>query len=263
MIHQRSAACARDGLLRFARIPTLQREARLIESPPRPREGHGTTIIKKKGSPELPGRVEFQRHTISARNRSHADVRRPRRFRVRDLLCLQRRPFAGSQECVATATGTFNSPLQAGLPALNRLTRRKLHNEPLWPGCRRPFVGTTSAGDPQVDFDATAFAKPDHIGGRAGEILRLKRRTFPLSLALARFWGSPSGRRGRVVDGRTAGSVYRLVRPSNWNGILLLYAHGYVSKDARLPSRGFTARHLAGGVRARRRGIELIGNGGS
>src|SRR5688500_15710069 len=36
-----------------------------------------------------------------------------------------------------------------------------------------------------------------------------------------------------VVDGSTGpGSVYRLVRPSNWNGILLLYAHGYVSKNA-------------------------------
>lgn len=36
-----------------------------------------------------------------------------------------------------------------------------------------------------------------------------------------------------VVDGSTGpGSVYRLVRPTNWNGILLLYAHGYVSKDA-------------------------------
>jgi pimeloyl-ACP methyl ester carboxylesterase len=35
-----------------------------------------------------------------------------------------------------------------------------------------------------------------------------------------------------VVDGSTGpGSVYRLVRPSHWNGILLLYAHGYVSKD--------------------------------
>jgi hypothetical protein len=35
-----------------------------------------------------------------------------------------------------------------------------------------------------------------------------------------------------VVDGSTGpGSVYRLVRPTNWNGILLLYAHGYVSKD--------------------------------
>src|SRR5262245_36130488 len=39
-------------------------------------------------------------------------------------------------------------------------------------------------------------------------------------------------RRSDVVDGRTGpGSVYRLVRPTNWNGILLLYAHGYISKD--------------------------------
>ena len=35
-----------------------------------------------------------------------------------------------------------------------------------------------------------------------------------------------------VVNGSTGpGSVYRLVRPSDWNGMLLLYAHGYVSKD--------------------------------
>jgi pimeloyl-ACP methyl ester carboxylesterase len=35
-----------------------------------------------------------------------------------------------------------------------------------------------------------------------------------------------------VFDGATGpGSVYRLIRPTNWNGILLLYAHGYVSKD--------------------------------
>jgi pimeloyl-ACP methyl ester carboxylesterase len=35
-----------------------------------------------------------------------------------------------------------------------------------------------------------------------------------------------------VVDGSTGpGSVYRLVRPTDWNGILLLYAHAYISKD--------------------------------
>ena len=35
-----------------------------------------------------------------------------------------------------------------------------------------------------------------------------------------------------VIDGRTGpNSVYRLVRPSNWNGILVLYAHGYIAKD--------------------------------
>jgi len=38
-----------------------------------------------------------------------------------------------------------------------------------------------------------------------------------------------------IVDGSTGpGSVYRLVRPTNWNGTLVLYAHGYVSKDAPL-----------------------------
>jgi pimeloyl-ACP methyl ester carboxylesterase len=43
---------------------------------------------------------------------------------------------------------------------------------------------------------------------------------------------SPAGA-DQVVDGSIGpGSVYRLVRPSNWNGILLLYAHGYISKDA-------------------------------
>ena len=35
-----------------------------------------------------------------------------------------------------------------------------------------------------------------------------------------------------VIEGRTGpNSVYRLVRPSNWNGILVLYAHGYIAKD--------------------------------
>jgi len=36
-----------------------------------------------------------------------------------------------------------------------------------------------------------------------------------------------------VVDGSTGpGSLYRLVRPANWNGILVVYAHGYTSPDA-------------------------------
>lgn len=35
-----------------------------------------------------------------------------------------------------------------------------------------------------------------------------------------------------VVNGKTGpGSLYRLVRPTNWNGRLVLYAHGFVSKD--------------------------------
>ena len=35
-----------------------------------------------------------------------------------------------------------------------------------------------------------------------------------------------------VIDGQLGpGSLYRLVRPANWNGRLFLYAHGYVSKS--------------------------------
>jgi pimeloyl-ACP methyl ester carboxylesterase len=61
----------------------------------------------------------------------------------------------------------------------------------------------------------------------------LKRRTFSMLLALATVLGlAGPALADEVVDGSTGpGSVYRLVRPSNWNGILLLYAHGYVSKD--------------------------------
>jgi pimeloyl-ACP methyl ester carboxylesterase len=37
---------------------------------------------------------------------------------------------------------------------------------------------------------------------------------------------------GQVVDGRTGpGSLYRLIRPANWNGTLLVYAHGFVSPE--------------------------------
>ena len=62
----------------------------------------------------------------------------------------------------------------------------------------------------------------------------LKRRAFLVFVSLATVLGL-AGRAlaDEVVDGMTGpGSVYRLVRPSNWNGILVLYAHGYVSKDA-------------------------------
>jgi hypothetical protein len=61
-----------------------------------------------------------------------------------------------------------------------------------------------------------------------------KRRLFSLFLILATVLGLVGpALADEVVDGSTGpGSVYRLIRPSNWNGILLLYAHGYVSKDA-------------------------------
>jgi pimeloyl-ACP methyl ester carboxylesterase len=35
-----------------------------------------------------------------------------------------------------------------------------------------------------------------------------------------------------VVDGRIGDSLYRLVRPANWNGRLVLYAHGFVPSNA-------------------------------
>ena len=43
-----------------------------------------------------------------------------------------------------------------------------------------------------------------------------------------------------VVDGSVGGSLYRLVRPTNWNGRLVLYAHGFVPSDApvALPPEG-------------------------
>ncbi len=46
-----------------------------------------------------------------------------------------------------------------------------------------------------------------------------------------------------VVDGQTgSGALYRLVRPTLWNGDLVLYAHGYVSPEApiALPSEAPT-----------------------
>jgi hypothetical protein len=43
-----------------------------------------------------------------------------------------------------------------------------------------------------------------------------------------------------VVDGRVGDSLYRLVRPTNWNGRLVLYAHGFVPSNApvALPPEG-------------------------
>lgn len=62
----------------------------------------------------------------------------------------------------------------------------------------------------------------------------LKRRAFLVFVSLATVLGlAGPALADEVVNGRTGpGSVYRLVRPTNWNGILVLYAHGYVSKDA-------------------------------
>src|SRR5215831_5407974 len=69
-------------------------------------------------------------------------------------------------------------------------------------------------------------------GWKRQEFLMLKRRMISMVCALATVLGLAAPALAEVVDGSTGpGSVYRLVRPSNWNGILVLYAHGYVSKD--------------------------------
>lgn len=61
----------------------------------------------------------------------------------------------------------------------------------------------------------------------------LKRRMFLMLLALATVASvAAPALADDVVNGSTGpGSVYRLARPSNWNGILVVYAHGFVSKD--------------------------------
>src|SRR5215203_3502900 len=87
-----------------------------------------------------------------------------------------------------------------------------------------------------ITIRAVGSARPTltprlHMSG-AGDFV-LKRRSFYLFFALATVLGlAAPALADEVVDGSTGpGSVYRLVRPSNWNGILMLYAHGYVSSD--------------------------------
>jgi pimeloyl-ACP methyl ester carboxylesterase len=61
----------------------------------------------------------------------------------------------------------------------------------------------------------------------------LKRAIFSIFLGVAMVLTLAGSALAQVVDGSTGpGSVYRLVRPANWNGMLVLYAHGYVSKEA-------------------------------
>jgi pimeloyl-ACP methyl ester carboxylesterase len=58
------------------------------------------------------------------------------------------------------------------------------------------------------------------------------RRAFRTILAVTFTLGLASHAGGQVVDGSTGpGSLYRLIRPANWNGTLLVYAHGFVSPD--------------------------------
>jgi pimeloyl-ACP methyl ester carboxylesterase len=60
----------------------------------------------------------------------------------------------------------------------------------------------------------------------------MRRRAFQTILALTFTLGLASQAGGQVVDGSTGpGSLYRLIRPANWNGTLLVYAHGFVSPE--------------------------------
>ena len=66
------------------------------------------------------------------------------------------------------------------------------------------------------------------------EFLMLKRWMFSMAVLLAVVAGfAAPAVADEIVDGSTGpGSAYRLIRPTNWNGSLLLYAHGYVSPEA-------------------------------
>ena len=60
----------------------------------------------------------------------------------------------------------------------------------------------------------------------------MRRRAFQTILALTFSVGLSSQAVGQVIDGKTGpGSLYRLIRPPNWNGTLLVYAHGFVLPD--------------------------------
>ena len=61
----------------------------------------------------------------------------------------------------------------------------------------------------------------------------LKRCAFQLFVVLAAVLGlAGSALADDIVNGKFGpGALYRLVRPTNWNGTLVLYAHGFVSPD--------------------------------
>jgi pimeloyl-ACP methyl ester carboxylesterase len=86
------------------------------------------------------------------------------------------------------------------------------------------------------------------------EIVMVKRRAFAVVLGLIAVLGmAHPALADDVVNGTLGpGAIYRLVRPTTWNGTLVVYAHGYVSPDrpvaippdaeqviALLSSRGF------------------------
>jgi pimeloyl-ACP methyl ester carboxylesterase len=65
------------------------------------------------------------------------------------------------------------------------------------------------------------------------------KRTFVIAFALL-LNVAGSAFANEVVDGSVGGSLYRLVLPANWNGRLVLYAHGFVpsAEPVALPPEG-------------------------
>jgi pimeloyl-ACP methyl ester carboxylesterase len=65
------------------------------------------------------------------------------------------------------------------------------------------------------------------------------KRAFVIMFVVALNGASPAFA-DEVVDGRVGRSLYRLVRPANWNGRLVVYAHGFVPSNApvALPPEG-------------------------
>jgi pimeloyl-ACP methyl ester carboxylesterase len=61
----------------------------------------------------------------------------------------------------------------------------------------------------------------------------MRARTFGLLLLLVFGLTGQARAQNQVVDGKFGpGALYRLVRPPNWNGTLLIYAHGFVPTSA-------------------------------
>jgi len=87
----------------------------------------------------------------------------------------------------------------------------------------------------------TVVSTPIFIGILSAVAACSDRTSSPLMPAAPSFQITAPPNTLQIIDGRTGpGSLYRLARPANWNGILLTYAHGYASPDApvALPAEG-------------------------
>ena len=60
----------------------------------------------------------------------------------------------------------------------------------------------------------------------------MRARVFGLLLLLVFGIAGQARAQNQVVDGRFGLALYGLVRPPNWNGTLLIYAHGFVPTSA-------------------------------